>query len=596
MTINQMQQEKISINGFFWKEKEYLEYFKNGIAQKFNLNPYVSKILASKFNNFEQIELFLKPMILSLMPNPMHLKDMDKAIERIYQAIQNKEKISVFGDYDVDGATSTALLSNYFSEIGILIDFHIPDRIKEGYGPNESALKNFKDSGSNLCILVDCGSVAYIPLSFAKSIGLDIIVLDHHLSCETLPDALALINPNRFDQDSPCKNLAAVGIVFLMLVALNSFLESKNFFIINQIKKPDLMKFLDIVALGTVCDVMEIRDLNRAFVKKGLEILNNPNNLGIRTMIQFLNINEKITSYHLGFMFGPRINAGGRIGEAFLGAKLLSSKNIGACYEISSKLNDLNEKRKIIEDIALKDAIASVASIDNNKESHSVCIFSGSWHPGISGILASRIKDIYNLPSIAISFFENENIGKASCRSIPKIDIGASILLAKQKNIILEGGGHKMAAGFSIEKSKISELYEFLNDLYIKKLNECNTHLISEFDLVLDPNTINLAFYNQLKILEPFGPSNPEPKFVLKDLYVMNAKIFGSKHISCFLKSNKNPSWKGIKALCFGNSVRNIGDILFKNPRSVDVMGSISFKTWNGFEYLEFIISDIIVH
>lgn len=598
MTNNKIieQNQEISVNGFIWKKKEYLEYFANGIAQRFKLNPYISKILASRFKTFEEIALFLKPMLCEQMPNPMHLKGMSEVLIRIFKALENNEKIAIFGDYDVDGATSTALLTNYFAEIGIKTSFHIPDRIKEGYGPNENALKKFKDEGVELCFLVDCGSVAHIPLAFAASINLDVIILDHHISSEILPQAIALINPNRFDQESTCTNLAAVGVVFLMLVALNTFLEEKNFFHSRKLKKPNLIKFLDLVALGSVCDVMEITRLNRVFVKKGLEILNNANNLGIRTLAQFLEIKEKIDTYHLGFMFGPRINAGGRIGNSSLGATLLTSNNIGTCYEISAQLNELNEKRKLIEENALKNAILKTYnffSCEETAKKQSVIITSGDWHPGVSGIIASRIKDIYNLPSIAISFFENEDLGKASCRSISKIDIGAAIFAAKEKRIIESGGGHKMAAGFSIKKEKLDELREFLNNLFIEKINSCDSHLTLEFDDYIDLNLINIPFFNQLRILAPFGPGNPEPKFVIKNVKVYNSKIFASKHISCLLKSNSNQE-KSIRALFFGNSVKNSGDILLKNPKQIDVLGSISLKNWNGREYFEFIIQDII--
>lgn len=589
--------EKLSVNGFYWKKKKYLEYFSEAIQQKFNYNHIVANILASKFDNFEQIDVFLKPMIATSMPNPMHLKDMQKSVEKIYQVIKNNKNIAIFGDYDVDGAVSVALLHNYLKEINVSSIFYIPDRIKEGYGPNEKALQNFKDNEIELCILVDCGSVAYAPLSFAKKINLDVIVIDHHICCDILPEAFSVINPNRFDQVSSCGNLAAVGVVFLLLVALNSYLDSEGFFIEQKIKKPNLMKFLDLVALGTICDVMEVGGLNRSFIKKGLEIFHQSENLGIKTLMQVLNIEHKIESYHLGFLFGPRINAGGRIGQANIGAKLLTSNDIAECYDLSIQLNDLNEKRKKIEDESLRQAILQTyQNCSDQNILYGLVMVCGDWHPGVNGLITSRIKDIYNLPAVAISFYDDEKIGKASCRSIAKIDIGSALVYAKQQNLIIEGGGHKMAAGFSIERQNIEKLREFLNEMFIHKLKQGDCHNYYEFDEVLTLNQINMQFYQQLKILEPFGSGNSEPRFIIKDLSVLDPKIFGGKHISCYLKSNQNSKLRSIRAISFGNSVKNIGQILLEKPKSIDILACISFNQWQGREFLELIINDICVN
>ncbi len=342
---------------------------------------------------------------------------------------------------------------------------------------------------------------------------------------------------------------------------------------------------------------MELTGLNRSFVKKGLEIIHNSENIGLRTLIQFLNINEKFSPYHFGFLIGPRINAGGRIGSSELGANLLTSKNISKCYDICESLNDFNEKRKLIEDEALKTAILQTYKYFANDEmisKQASVVVSGSWHQGVSGLIASRIKDIYNLPSVSISFCDNEEIGKASCRSIPKIDIGAAIFLAKQKNIIIDGGGHKMAAGFSILRNKVDDFRDFLNELFLEKLNKCNSHAILEYDSILEPQMLRASLFNDIKILEPFGPGNHEPKFVIKKLYVYSSKIFAQKHISCLLKSKENPSWAGIRGVFFGNAVKNSGQILLEaKKQEIDILASFSLKTWAGREYPELIITDI---
>ena len=592
-----------STSGFIWKKKEYYDRFKDAIKQKFYLNEYVARIIASRPNihnghDQNKVASFLKPS-MNEMPNPFHLIGMDKAIKRIIHAIHSNEKISVFSDYDVDGATSASLIVNYFKELKIDVAYHIPDRIKEGYGPNKEALMNFKDNNVSLCLILDCGTMAHAPLDYAAEIGLDVIVIDHHLSSENLPKAHALINPNRFDQnESRVRNCAAVGIVFMMLAALNSELNKSSFFDNNKREKVNLSKFLDIVALGTVCDVMELTGINRAFVKFGLERFCKTNNHGLKAMMNMLKIDQKMDVYNLGFMIGPRINAGGRIGVADIGATLLTTTDIEKAYECVQKLDSLNERRRKIEDEALKEAI--ITSQKNYKPGETaVIIVSGNWHPGVSGLIASRLKDIYNLPCCAISFFDSDSdIGKASCRSINNIDIGTSIMNAKLMGILIEGGGHKMAAGFSIEKSKLDGLEKFLNESFLRDLSNLGDSVSTkEYDCEIDLHQINLGFYEQLKILEPFGNGNPQPKFLINNIRVTDAASFSSgKHISCKLSQEGQylPGYtKSMRAISFGTAVNNSGQILLSNPRGISILGSIIFKWYKGSEYLEFLIDDV---
>lgn len=584
---------KLSINGFLWRQRNFNEIIKETIKQRFLLPDLLASAVASRHKNIDDVDHFLNPMISNLMPDPYHLHDMEKATKFIVEIILKNKKIAIFGDYDVDGATSTALLFRYFEDIGIKTQFHIPDRIKEGYGPNQYAMQKFKNEGVDLCILLDCGTVAYAPLEFAHSIGLNIIVVDHHISGETLPNAIAVINPNRYDQDSPCTNLAAVGVTFLLIVALNRYLDEEiNFFQKNKIKKPDLKNYLDLVALGTICDIVPINGLNRAFVKQGLKIFNKSKNVGINAMIENLKSQRKIDVGELGFAFGPRINAGGRIGDPSLGAKLLTCKNLSEAYEMAEKLTELNEQRKLIEAQSLKIAI-KLAEMSNPK---SLVMIAGDWHPGVNGLIASRIKDLYNLPTMAISFFDGDSIGKASCRSIHGIDIGGSILYAREKKLVIEGGGHQMAGGFSVEAEKIEKLKEFFESIYSEKLNKMGFYNYRDYDVKIEINKMNSAFYDELDILKPFGSGNPHMKFIIENVNVYEARSFGQNHITCKIKHHKKEINQYLKCNAFGNAIRNPNAILLDNPKNISILGSMQTNQWNGNEYVEFLIDDILLN
>lgn len=582
---------KLSINGFLWRQRNFNNILKETIKQRFQKNDLISTSIASRNSNLETIEDFLNPMISKSMPDPYHLHDMEKATKHIVDAILTNKKIAIFGDYDVDGATSTALLSKYLDEIDVETQFHIPDRIKEGYGPNQYAMQKFKDIGINLCILLDCGTVAYAPLQFASSIGLDVIVVDHHIGGETLPEAIAVINPNRYDQKSDFTNLAAVGVTFLLIASLNRYLDEEiNFF--KDKKKPDLRNYLDLVALGTVCDIVPLTGLNRAFVKQGLKIFNKSKNTGINAMIENAKIQRRIDVGELGFVFGPRINAGGRIGDPSLGTKLLTSKNPSEAYEIAEQLTALNEQRKLIEEQSLKIAI----KLAENSDPQSLVMIAGDWHPGVNGLIASRIKDIYNLPTMAISFFDEEKIGKASCRSINGIDIGGSILQARERNLVLEGGGHHMAGGFSVEKEKIDELKNFFESLYSEKLQEMGFYSYKDYDAIVLINQINVILHEELSILQPFGQGNPHMKFVIENINVYDAKSFGKNHITCKIRHNNTAISQYLKCNAFGNAIRNANSVLLDNPKNISILGSIQLNQWNGNEYVEFLVDDVLIN
>ncbi len=563
----------ISVKNNQWQIPEVVHSDVLYIQQKYYLSDVLARIIALR--GIVNIEGFLRPLMRNTLPDPFHLLDMDKAIERIIIAIENREKIVIFGDYDVDGATSSALLKRYFSDLKIDVFIYIPDRIEEGYGPNVSAMRSLKEKGYDLCITVDCGTLAHEPLSIAREIDLDVIVIDHHLGGEALPTACAIVNPNRLDETSQYTYIAAVGVTFLLLVALHKTLREKDFFT----TEPDLYNYLDLVALGTVCDVMPLQDLNRVFVAQGLKVISKRRNLGIRVLCDMLEIYEPITSYHLGFLIGPHINAGGRIGESNLGARLLSTDDESEALLIAQKLLQYNQERQHLERLALNEAMENV-NLDSGKV---IVLTSKEWHPGIIGIVASRVKESFYLPTIVITI--RDGIGKASCRSVKGIDIGALVLEAKLQGLILEGGGHKMAAGFSIAENKIAALQNFLNE----RLVDVEVQNIITVDAMVVPQDLHLKLWYDLQKMAPFGSGNPDPKFILTDIIITQQEVLKDEHIRCIVYDKSKQ--KSIKAIAFKVVNSRLGDLLLSGNIQ-KLLGKVKANHWQGRVSLSFIIED----
>ncbi len=569
------------------------------IHQQFGVALCVARVLAGKNIkkefNFEEIENFLNPTIKASLPDPFTLLDMDIAVAKIISVIKSGKKITVFGDYDVDGATSSALLKRFFASIGIEIDIYIPDRILEGYGPNVVALLNLKKQGTDLVITVDCGTVAFEALEAAHQAGLEVIVIDHHIGAFDKPRAIAVINPNRLDENFPHKNLAAVGVSFLLAVAVNKALRNIGFYTQNNLSEPNLLSLLDLVALGTVCDVMTLDGVNRAFVAQGLKIMKSRANIGIRALCDVANLDEEPSAYHLGFVIGPRINAGGRVGKADLGARLLSTGNEEEAKKIAADLNIYNNQRKDIEVNILEEA---KNSLEKTEQNHSVLLAaSDKWHQGVVGIVASRIKDLYNKPTAIIAL--KDGIGKASCRSILGVDFGAAIIKAKLLGLLIEGGGHKMAAGFSVEQNKIPDLQNFLNSELSAAVALSNQNKISYFADGLDINSANLNLAKELLNLEPFGVGNAKPRFLIKDLQIVEAKIVGTtgKHIRCVFSAKTLAGWNGrITGFAFNAMDSELGEVLISKNKAkpIAIIGQININRWMGNENLQVVVEDLV--
>ncbi|MFN8911502.1 MAG: single-stranded-DNA-specific exonuclease RecJ, partial [Alphaproteobacteria bacterium] len=538
-------------------------------------------------------EFFLDPKIRNYLPNPFELKDMDKAVARIVQAIQNNEKITIFGDYDVDGATSSALLKRFFRDIGITADIYIPNRIEEGYGPNVGAFESIISTGTTLIITVDCGSVSFDPIAYAEDRGVNVVVLDHHLSLETLPKAHAIVNPNRIDETFSFKTLAAVGVAYLTIIAIKSILSKNGYF--DGKEEVNLLQYLDLVALGTVCDVMSLKGINRAFVAQGIKLINSRANIGLAALAEVVKLAPEAYSYHLGYVLGPRINAGGRVGEGRLGSILLSTPEYAEALEIANKLESLNEERRAIEAVTIEDALSY---IEANKlfEKPIIIVKGEGWHQGILGILASRIKEKYNRPSAVISI--SGGVGKGSARSITGIDIGSMMSVARSQNLLIQGGGHAMAAGFTVAEDKIDAFYDFMcqklanSDEMFEKAREV------KIDAIVSVGTVNGKLVEELSASAPFGAGNPQPRLALLDVVLVSARVVGRTHVMAIVSDSKSDRVAShtLKCMLFKSIDTDIGQFLLSSiGKRINLCG-MAQPHYQDRDKADFIIEDISVN
>lgn len=579
-------EEKKSLGGNLWKILPVDERRAEFVSQKYNLPYIVSKIIAGRGINIEDVPAFLEPKLQTLMPDPLCLKDMGKAAERLAEAIINREKIAIIGDYDVDGATSTSVMRLFLEANGIRPLIHIPER-DEGYGPSKAAFDEFSVGGASLVITVDCGTTAFEVFDYAKAKGFEVIVLDHHEAEAKLPDVYAVVNPKRLDEENPyvyLQYMAAVGVVFLTIVAVNRELRRRRFY--QNRPEPDLMSMLDLVALGTVCDVVPLLGLNRAFVRQGLKIMSLRRNIGIRALIDKSGITEAPGAFHLGFVLGPRINACGRVGEAALGNKLLCSKSETEASLLAEKLNQFNDQRKEIEAYVL---LKAIEILEGSPQEYPIAFVSGNdWHQGVIGIVAGKLKERYNLPSFVMSVEADEV--KGSARSIPGIDLGALIMAAKEKGILTKGGGHIMAAGFSLNEDKIEEFRKFAGEYVKERLGNEEIVPVLDIDGCLDLPGASVALAEKFELLEPYGSGNSEPKLMISNVRINKPSIVGSGHVRCYLGSDNGGS---LKAMAFRIADTELGKALL-NPGGCifNVVGVLRRDNWQGRNSVQFIIED----
>ncbi|MBV7267208.1 single-stranded-DNA-specific exonuclease RecJ [Erythrobacter ani] len=504
----------------------------------------LSQLLMTRGVAADDVARHAKPTMRNFLPDPSEFRDMDQAAQRIAQAVLTNEGVTIYGDYDVDGATSAALMVELLRGLGLEAEYYIPDRLLEGYGPSGEALVKLAESGSSLIVTVDCGAMAHEALEMARDAGVDVIVVDHHKCAADLPPTAALVNPNRLDENDLAAShghLAAVGVAFLLAIALVRTLRSQGFF--EQRKEPDLLGLLDLVALGTVADVAALHGLNRAFVSQGLKILARRERVGMAALLDASRLKRAPQASDLGFALGPRINAGGRIGESTLGVRLLTTNDPEEAREIAEQLSALNEERRAIEAEVQEEAEAQLSGQHNM----SVQVLSGDgWHPGVIGIVAGRIKEKTGKPSIVIANEVSSGTGKGSGRSISGVDLGAAIIAAREEGLLVAGGGHAMAAGLTISIDKLAAFTEFLDTRLARDVERARVGQSMQLDLSLAPGGLTPDLVTTLETAGPYGVGWPAPRIAVGPVRIVKADIVGTDHLRIIASGDDGRSFKGI--------------------------------------------------
>ncbi len=549
------------------------------IAQRHELPDIVARILAGRGVAPDAAAAFLEPSLKMLMPDPSGLTDMDKAAVRIAQAIVTGEPIALFGDYDVDGASSAALFARFLRAQGREPVIYIPDRLFEGYGPNAEALQKLAAGGTRLVVTLDCGSTSLEALAAAPGFGLDVVVIDHHQLGTDLPQAVAVVNPNRQDDLSGLGHLAAVGVTFLAVVAVNRELRRRGWYAEGR-SEPDLLGWLDLVALGTVCDVVPLIGLNRAFVAKGLMTLNRRGNRGLAALADVARLGGPAQPYHLGFLLGPRINAGGRIGDAGLGSRLLASDDAAECEHIAVELDRLNRERQAIETVMLQEACAEAEAEMGDGPGPAVIVTgSGKWHPGVVGLIASRLKDRFSRPAVAIAFQPN-GTGMGSARSIAGVDLGHAVREAVAAGILVKGGGHAMAAGLTVTRERLGDLRAFLEDKLGALVRGSREAEGVPVDAALSARGATVELIDLIERAGPFGAGHPEPIVALPAHRIAYAETVGNGHIRLALAGADGTT---LKAILFRGAETDLGRaLLAARGQVLHVAGILSVDQWQG--------------
>jgi single-stranded-DNA-specific exonuclease len=579
-----------SLTGRRWAARLGDERAALAIAQRHGLPDAVARLLAARDVDLDGVADFLDPTLRKFLPDPLHLKDMDAAVARLVRAVRAGERIVVFGDYDVDGATSSALLLRFFRSVGGNIGVYIPDRRLEGYGPNAPALLKLKHEGADVVVTVDCGVTAFEPLAEARRAGLDLIVIDHHQAEIALPDAIAVVDPNRVDDSSPHKQMAAVGVAFLLCVGVNRALREAGWYTTER-PEPDLRQWLDLVALGTVCDVVPLTGVNRALVRQGLLVMAQRRNAGLAALADVARLNETPGAYHLGFMLGPRVNAGGRVGQADLGARLLSSDDPHEVGALAVRLDEFNAERRAIEREVLDQAIGRIEGLygpDRKGLPSALVVESEGWHVGVIGIVASRLVERYGRPTFVIGM--DGDLGKGSGRSVRGVDLGAAVIAARQSGLLVNGGGHAMAAGLTVARSALLDLAKFLDERIAPQLGAAPAVRELGIDAALTPGAATQELVGMIERAGPFGAGNALPRFALTSVRVAYAQPVGEGHVRCSLVGAERGK---IDAIAFRAGQTALGPALLDPARPVlHVAGALRIDRYGGRESVRLQIDD----
>jgi single-stranded-DNA-specific exonuclease len=558
------------------------------MAQNHGFPDLVTRVLAGRGVGLDEAAAFMEPTIKSLMPDPASLTDMNKAAERIASAIAGHEKVAIFGDYDVDGACSSAILSRFLTHYGVANRIYIPDRIFEGYGPNPAAMQELAGQAS-LIVTVDCGTNSAAAIEAAKAAGADVVVLDHHQVGGELPAAAhAVVNPNREDDLSGQGHLCAAGVVFLTLVQTLRFIREQR--IATGTLSPDLLSLLDLVALATVCDVVPLKELNRAFVVKGILVARAQQNVGLAALARVSRIGEPLNAFHFAYLIGPRINAGGRIGDAGLGARLLTLDDPNEAMRIAEELDRLNQERQAMETIMLEQA-ETEAMVELSAGSGPAVLVTASddWHPGIVGLIAARLKERARRPAFAIAFNAN-GTGSGSGRSINGFDLGKLVRSAVEHGLLVKGGGHAMAAGITVERAKMGALRAFFEENASEMVGQLRNNASLAIDGALSAAGATVPLHETMEKAGPYGSGHPQPVLVLPHHRLVDARMVGTAHVKATLAGADG---KRINAIAFRAVGSKLGDFLFNQlGQSMHVAGNLALNHWNGSTTTQFRILD----
>lgn len=576
-----------SLTGRQWALAPVDERLALAIAQRHALPDLLARILAGRGLALDAVGDFLEPSLRTQMPDPDALRDMAAAAERIAAAVMQGESIAIFGDYDVDGATASALLRRQLEALGGTVTVYIPDRMTEGYGPNPDAVARLRAGGASLLITVDCGTTAHAALAAAAEASFDTVVIDHHEAEEALPPALAVVNPNRLDEAGGLGDLAAVGVTFLVAVAINRALRRAGWF--DSRPEPDLRGLLDLVALGTVCDVVPLRGLNRTLVAQGLKVMGRRRNPGIAALSDVARLSTRPDAYHLGFMLGPRINAGGRIGDSMLGARLLATDDPEEAGRIAAQLDALNSERRAVEQAVLDDALEQAET--QAAAGRRVLLVTGKgWHPGVLGIVAGRLVERHGMPACVAGIADG--VAKGSGRSIEGADLGVTVIAARQSGLLSAGGGHPMAAGFTFDADRREAFHAFLEARLAGQGQDPRTRPL-RLDVSIGFAGLTVETAEQVARLGPFGMGNREPRFIVRGARLGKVDIVGSAHVRCFLNAEAGSTGKGIKAMAFRAADGLLGQALLRaEGLSLTLAGKLRIDRWQGREAVELHLED----
>jgi single-stranded-DNA-specific exonuclease len=580
-----------SVCGRRWRSRAPDTGAGEAIAERFAVPEIVGRLMAQRGIDVDHAPGFLAPRLRDQLPDPSSLRDMEAAVARLVRAVRDGETIGVFGDYDVDGATSAALLMRFFAATGTRTRVYVPDRLREGYGTNTAALLRLRDEGIRVVVTVDCGTTAHLPLAEAAQAGLEVIVIDHHVGEPLLPEATAIVNPNRLDETSLHGALAAVGVAFLLVVAVNRELRRAGWYGAVR-SEPDLLQWLDLVALGTVCDVVPLTGVNRALVAQGIKVAQRRDNPGLSALAAVAGVNEPLDAYHLGFIIGPRVNAGGRVGAADLGARLLATDDPALAAELAGRLDAYNRERRDIEARTLEGAIAMVEGpMDKGFGQSPVLVFAAAenWHPGVIGIVAARLRERYERPACVVALADG--IGRGSGRSVAGLPLGPAVIAARQAGLLINGGGHAMAAGFTVAAEKLDALHAFLAERLGDGME--NEWLVPElrFDGTLSIAAAQGELIDHIARLSPFGAANPEPCFVFARVRVAHVEVVGSGHLRCTLADPLDGL--RLRAIAFRAAGTPLGQLLTETRgAAIHVAGHLRRDAWRGGDAVQLTISD----